>query len=227
MNALVIDTECTGIENPEVVEVSWVRLKDIESLQVQGTFAERFKPSKPITLGAMATHHIREKDVEHCPPSSSFKLPEGVDYIIGHNVDFDWGAIGKPDVKRICLLALCRKLWPEADSHSQSAMIYLPFPEEARQRLQSAHSAVVDTTNCISILRKVIETLTPMDRLDRNDIGMTWDRLWDASEEARIPTVMHFGKHRGEKIADVPPDYKAWLLRQPDVDPYLAKALQK
>lgn len=36
---------------------------------------------------------------------------------------------------------------------------------------------------------------------------------------------MPFGKHKGDLISAIPTDYKEWLLRQPDVDPYLAKAL--
>jgi exodeoxyribonuclease X len=37
---------------------------------------------------------------------------------------------------------------------------------------------------------------------------------------------MSFGKHKGMAIADIPPDYKQRLLKQPDVDPYLVKALR-
>ena len=37
---------------------------------------------------------------------------------------------------------------------------------------------------------------------------------------------MTFGKHKGTPISAIPGDYKAWLLRQPDVDPYLAQALR-
>ncbi|MNL80465.1 hypothetical protein D3C87_2073260 [compost metagenome] len=54
----------------------------------------------------------------------------------------------------------------------------------------------------------------------------TWEYAWAISEQARIPRVMTFGKHKGVAIADIPGDYKAWLLRQPDVDPYLAQALR-
>jgi exodeoxyribonuclease X len=42
----------------------------------------------------------------------------------------------------------------------------------------------------------------------------------------RIPKVMTFGKHKGAAIADIPADYKRWLLGQQDVDPYLVKALR-
>jgi exodeoxyribonuclease X len=36
---------------------------------------------------------------------------------------------------------------------------------------------------------------------------------------------MTFGKWKGTPVKDVPYDYKRWLLGQPDVDPYLRKAL--
>ncbi|MFG8677603.1 putative quorum-sensing-regulated virulence factor [Pseudomonas aeruginosa] len=38
---------------------------------------------------------------------------------------------------------------------------------------------------------------------------------------------MPYGKHKGTPINQVPNDYKAWLLRQPDVDPYLVQALRQ
>jgi len=37
---------------------------------------------------------------------------------------------------------------------------------------------------------------------------------------------MTFGNHKGAVIKAIPPDYKHWPLGQPDVDPYLIKALQ-
>jgi exodeoxyribonuclease X len=37
---------------------------------------------------------------------------------------------------------------------------------------------------------------------------------------------MPFGKHKGLLLADVPGDYRDWLLNQEDIDPYLRKALE-
>ncbi len=37
---------------------------------------------------------------------------------------------------------------------------------------------------------------------------------------------MTFGKHKGVAIADIPRDYKAWLLNQDNIDAYLKKALE-
>ncbi|PSJ15738.1 DUF3820 family protein, partial [Nitrosomonas supralitoralis] len=148
-------------------------------------------------------------------PSCSFALPADVDYLIGHNVDFDWMAAGKPNIKRICTLALSRYLWPELDSHNQSVMIYFLARNEARERLQGkAHSAVSDVINCMLILKHIVKKLGAIE---------SWEDLWKRSEIARIPVRMTFGKHKGMLIKDIPPDYKAWLLRQPDTDQYLIK----
>lgn len=115
MQAIIIDTETTGIDEPEPVEIAYVAI-DIYALVIAGgSWCGRFKPSKPISLGAMATHHILDEELTDAPPASSFQLPEGVEYIIGHNVDYDWRAIGEPPVKRIDTCSMCRHLWPDAD----------------------------------------------------------------------------------------------------------------
>lgn len=71
---------------------------------------QRYNPGKPITFGALATHHIMDEELVDCTPVASFTLPGHMDYMIGHNVDFDWEVNGRPEVKRICTLALARKL---------------------------------------------------------------------------------------------------------------------
>lgn len=218
MNALLLDTETTGLDAPELVQAAWL-VVDIagEIVPHWGGEVSHWRPSKPISLGAMATHHIMDEDLANFPPSSEFRLPGGVEYLIGYNVDFDWRVIGSPEIKRIDLCAMCRVLWPEADSHSQGAMLYLLERSSARERLRRAHNAGVDVMNCRVILQHV---LTKAGRF------ATFEDLWWASEAMRIPTVMPFGKHKGMLITHVPPDYKRWLLSQPDVDPYLVKALR-
>lgn len=48
----------------------------------------------------------------------------------------------------------------------------------------------------------------------------------DRAGLAEVSRYRPFGKHKGAAIRDVPADYRRWLLNQPDVDPYLAKALR-
>lgn len=50
--------------------------------------------------------------------------------------------------------------------------------------------------------------------------------LYQMSEIARIPKRITFGKHKGELIDELPDSYIDWLLKQPELDPYLIKALK-
>lgn len=218
--AIIFDTETTGLTDPEVIEAAWMPVEIVGGkVEMAGsTTCRRYRPLRPISLGAMAVHHIMDEDLVDEPPSSTFALPEGVQYLIGYNVDFDWRAIGFPDVKRIDVLAFARQLWPEADSHTLSAMIYRLYRHEgARRILEDAHQATADVYLCSLVLWHVVDQLGPF---------LSFDALWHASEHARVSTHMPFGKHRGVPIYQVPADYRAWLLRQPDTDPYLATALR-
>lgn len=223
MTAIIFDTETTGTNEPHIIEAAWVRVNLIESKShvVDDQFWQLYKPGKAIEIGAMATHHIMDEDLVSCPPYTDFRLPNDIQYLIGHNVDFDWMAAQasgpQPECKRIDTLALCRKLWPEADSHKQTAMLYLLDRDRAREMCQNAHRAVDDVHICALLLSFIIRKLGGVS---------SWDELWEHSERARIPVVMPFGKHKGMLIREVPGDYKLWLLRQPDVDPYLVKALR-
>lgn len=218
MKAIIFDTETTGLIEPEIIEAAWLRLESPRTLKVLEKFEQRYKPTKAIDLGAMTTHHIMEEDLVNMPESSTFALPADLCFMIGHNVDFDWKAAGKPEVKRICTLALSRFLFPKIDSHSQSAMLYFLERRTARENLKNAHSALADAMNCRRLLAKLIELLPGLE---------TWEGLWQISENARVPTVITFGEYKGTPITEVPSEYKLWLLKQPDVDPYLKKALAR
>lgn len=214
---LVFDTETTGTDTPEIIEAAWIQLDNPDNLTILDSFEQRYRPEGPIRLGALATHHIYDEELVDCPPSASFQLPDQVTYLIGHNIDYDWQAAGQPEVRRICTLALSRYLYPELDSHSQSALLYHTHRTQAREWLRNAHSAMADVKNCLHNLRALLKQASKIH---------SWEDLWQLSEHARIPTHMPFGKHRGEPIGQIPADYKAWLLRQTDIDPYLVKALR-
>jgi len=214
--AIIFDVEATDKNNAVIIEAASLDVTSLKPFEVGNPWVQRYNPGKPISLGALATHHILDEELVNCPASSSFRLPAGTKYLIGHNIDFDWVAIGSPDIKRICTLALARSLWPDLDSHTQSALLYFFERETAREQLRSAHSALADVWICSKIVAQIIDKLHPV----------SLDALWEMSEKARIPTVMPYGKHKGELISQVPTDYKQWLLRQDNVSGYLRKALE-
>lgn len=228
MSCYVYDSETTGIVEPiEVVEAAWIKLSDPVGLLAVDEWDMRFRPSKPIELGAMAVHHIMDEDlVGSClPPSSDCKLPDDCTIIVGHNCDFDWKVIGSPKIRRIDTMAMTWKVWPELGKVTQSALLYYIERPRARELLRDAHGALQDVRNCLLVLRAIAEKVGRFE---------SWEAMWRFSEDARVPAFMPFGKYgpgkdprypNGLPMGEVPQDYKDWLLRQPDVDKYLRRAL--
>lgn len=214
--SIIFDTETTGKNNPVVIEAAWLKLDSINPFSTSDSFNQRYNPGKPIDLGALATHHILDEELIDCPPADSFKLPENTEYIIGHNIDYDWNVIGQPNIKRICTLALARKVWPELDSHNQSALLYFLDRSNAKEKLKNAHSALADVYICSEILKNACISLNISN----------FDDLYKISESARIPSHMPFGKYKGFLISEIPNDYKRWLLNQESIDFYLKKSLE-
>ena len=214
--AIIFDVEATDKNDAVIIEAASLDVTSLNPFEVGNPWVQRYNPGKPISLGALATHHIMDEELINCPASSSFRLPAGTKYLIGHNIDFDWVVIGSPEVKRICTLALARSLWPDLDSHTQSALLYYFERDTARDQLRNAHSALADVWICSKIVAQIIDKLHPI----------SLDALWEMSEKARIPKTMPYGKHKGELISQVPSDYKQWLLRQDNVSGYLRKALE-
>lgn len=217
MTAIVIDTETHAAVNPIPIEVAYFPV--LPSLQAGPTTTLRFNPGQPIAHGAMAVHHITDEDVagEVLWGNTEWVLPDDVDFIIGHNIDFDWESLGRPAVPRICTLALARHLWPTADSHTQGALIYrLEPPETARALTKGAHGAAADIQMTFVLLKHILAQIPHI---------QGWRALHAQSEIARIPTIMSFGKHKGMAVAALPRDYRRWLLNQADIDSYLRKAL--
>ena len=227
---LIVDTETNGrkADAAEVIELAYVAVQPVGAWEaVESPHVFRFRPANGSTPGALSTHHILDEELEGCPPSSTAKLPPETQYIIGHGVDFDWEVLGKPDVKRICTLAMARHLHPELDSHRLGAMLYyyMKHKETARTILKDAHSAVADVIICKIILESMMRA--------HGFCNCTPEWLWEFSEKARIPRTMPFGKWSplqcGKEvlIKDLPYDYKTWCLKQKDMDPYVLRAIRE
>jgi exodeoxyribonuclease X len=229
--AIILDTETTGIDAPDPVQLAHSQPLEHPLGDIGGTMCLYFKPRKPISIGAMATHHIIDADVENAPPWTGQWLPPSpFEYLVGHNIDFDWKVIGSPDIKRICTLALARHVWPSIDSHTLSACIYNIYPHSmARDYLARAHDAAADVLNTWRVLVSICSALNLQD----------WESVYERSERARVPTHFQWGKYgpregkKGAAIAEVKrvdKGYIRWCLGgQCEIvnnDPYMQKALR-
>lgn len=225
MHAIILDTE-THTLNGQPIEIAYAPIALHQgqlSLDKNQIFDQFYQVDEPISYAAMAVHHILEADLEGQPHYSSFRLPEDTIYMIGHNIDYDLRAIEKcgvdtAHIKAICTLALARRVWPDAEAHNISALIYMisKGSDKARQMIKKAHRADMDIILTANILNQIVHQLNIQ----------SLEELYLASEEARIPRSLNFGKHKGTLLSELPADYVQWLLRQTDLDPYLRKALE-
>lgn len=225
MQAIILDTE-THTLNGQPIEIAYapIQIHDGKlTLDKSQIFDQLYRVDEPISYAAMAVHHILESELVDQPHYTSFSLPQNTTYIIGHNIDYDIRALEKcgvdiSKIKAICTLALARLVWPDAEAHNISALIYMitKGSAKARDMIKKAHRADMDIILTANILMHEIHHLKIQ----------TIEELYTASEDARIPRTINFGKHRGTAIADLPSDYMQWLLRQEDLDPYLRKAIE-
>lgn len=235
MKPYILDTETTGTDHAkdQIIEAAWLELPSTPAEFATFVpaslphYCERFRPSVPINLGAQAVHHIIASDLKDCRRTEEFYLPADVDFLIGHNIDFDAKFCDAMHLRRICTFALSRFLFPDKDSHTQSAMIYLMARRasreaQAREELKNAHAALDDVRNCASLLAFLIEEAAAQGHA----VG-TWEEVHALSELARIPTKMGFGKHHGDAIRDVPASYVRWYRSQPEPDQYYLEAFSR
>lgn len=230
MTIYLLDTETTNNKPPmEVIELAWENLvidhnepvSPNNCFFINDVYGTYFCPKEEITFGAMATHHILKKDLLEYPSSEyvTKELPKDLEYLIGHNIIFDWKALGKPECKRICTLSLSRYLYPEETSHTLGTMMFHCFSEENWQKLitmlKEAHCASQDVAMNRILLNHLVQKLIERGELPYN---FTIEQLYELSQEAYIPKVMTFGKWTGTQVKNVPTDYIKWFLSQPEID---------
>ena len=165
MQAIILDTE-THTLNGQPIEIAYapIQISDHKiTLDKSQLFDQLYSVDEPISFAAMAVHHILESDLENKPHYTTFKLPEDTLYIIGHNIDYDIRALEKCGVdstriKAICTLALARLVWPNAEAHNISALIYMisKGSEKAREMIRKARRADMDIILTANILMHIV-----------------------------------------------------------------------
>lgn len=167
ITAIVLDTETTGLKAPQPIEVGYIALQELTNYDTNlelmtrqhWEFNERFKPTKAIDRSAQDVHGITLADLRHKPLFTLDKLniPDSCQYIICHNVSYDWRVLGKPTelgLKKICTVKLAKALWPGLPSYKLTALMYEFFPEYHEKVVANAHGAMVDCKLVLALLTK-------------------------------------------------------------------------
>lgn len=221
MKLVVLDTETAGLKPPDnggsgVVDIA-IACVD-EDFQVYWKIESLIDPECVIRPEAMGVHHITPEMVDGKPTLEEFMRDHrypltDVDVICGHSVGFDCRFVRPylPDnFKVIDTLKLARSLWPEAESHKLQTLRYT-FGLDAG----SAHRAMGDVVTTISLIRKIADEHDT----DANSLLM----LMNAP--LSLNSAMPFGKHKGERLRDLPINYVRWLVDKADIEPDLREAL--
>lgn len=219
MNAIIFDTETTAAENGEVIQMAYRDVRILEhGLTSMKAELFNYKPKGEIMPGAMATHHIIEQDLEHAPPFNPSDLPVA-DFYIGHKVDFDMQFYPDRTGRRICTLAMARRIWPSAE-HTLGALFYWLHEDKrvAQNLAKNAHAADVDVWICFYVLRHIVQCVEGLETLED---------LANFSDECRIPTHMSFGKFKGQPVSSVDNGWRSWYKKQDAPDPYLLEAFRR
>lgn len=221
---LVLDVETTGTDpaKDQVVELAYVAT-DLE--RERGCNSTLVKASVPITPEASAVHHLIDEDLVDALPTDAAMSwlmdrvlgetsawPGAVAYV-AHNAPFDRSFLPMlTDKPWLDTLRMAMRYLPELPKHGNQYLRYalkLDVPHDI-----GAHRAEGDCIATASLLRYLLAGPARAD----------FERLGVAEFAAYVdsPLVLktcRFGKHAGKPWAEVPRDYLAWILRQPDFDP--------
>lgn len=208
---IFLDTETTGIA-PErgVVEVAFI-ITD-ENFNVLSEHASLIDPEQPISAAASGVHGLTEYEVANAPTLAEYFSNAGAEcyggllpgpaVVIGHRIGFDTHTIGRyidGGFTEICTLRWARKLFPTADNHQLSTLIFaLGLPRSA-----GAHRALADVYSAYHLCKVICETT-----------GMTLAQLAEASAAPMLLANVPFGKHKDQPFADVPRSYLQWMQRE-------------
>ena len=206
---IYLDTETTG-NGPDD------RLCQIAFKPEDGSVVcELFKPGKPISIDAMAIHHITEKMVADKPPfqgSDEYnqlqKLVSDINnVIVAHNAQFDMKMLhmeGIFSTRVICTLKLARYLDKNGvipKYNLQYLRYYLGLEIEAK-----SHNALGD----ILVLEKLFSRLNT--KFQKNDkLKDPVQEMINISNNPVMIARMPFGTHRDKLFSEVPRDYLEWL----------------
>jgi DNA polymerase III alpha subunit (gram-positive type) len=221
---LVVDTETTALDFKEA-EIIQYASQDV--LGVLGAIADEsydvpcefYKPSTPITAKISSITTITNRMV-----ADSGKFEDALadvqaefdrfPYMIAHNAVYDNGVFEKYGLKtptNICTMRLARKLLvddPSIEEHKLSYLRYaldLPIPDNV-----AAHLADADVMVTALLFVKLVEMAIERGIItDDRDYA---EQIVEYLEAPVIVTIMPFGKHKGQKLVEVPLSYWQWAM---------------
>ncbi|KER01084.1 DNA polymerase III epsilon subunit-like 3'-5' exonuclease [Photorhabdus temperata subsp. temperata Meg1] len=205
----VVDTETCDLDSG-IVEIASIDIIDIQ-INYSTQQSHLTNPKKPISVSAMAIHHITDEMVINSPLIDEvIGIYKGADYLVAHNAEFDKKMMPKMDAPFICTLKLARRLWPDMESHSNQYLRYaLKLGVRVPEGLH-AHRALYDCIVTAELFKFI-----------KDESGWSDNEMLEISNQPSLLHRFKFGKYNGMTFEEVKKEnigYFHWLLKQPNLD---------
>jgi exodeoxyribonuclease X len=215
----VFDTETASLQGG-VCQIAIARINT--NFEVVWQAESLIDPERPIEPGASGIHHITDDMVKDSPTLGEFMAMHNRPFhrdrliVAGHNTAFDIRMVAghlPQQYLKLCTLKLARNVWPTAPDHKLQTLRYM-----LKLDAGEAHSAMGDVIACISLMKAAC-------RLKNWNL---LDLIASSNQPLSLDSTMPFGKHKGQRLRDVPKSWMAWALKEmKDLDPDLRAAFQK
>lgn len=222
-NYCFLDTETSGTADDRgVVEIAWVMTD--ENFNIIEEVQSLIDPQQMIAPAASGVHGLTNADVADCPTLKEFFSEDaegcygrkitGNTVVLGHRIGFDTHTIGPyidGEFVEACSLRWVRRLYPEADDHKLSTLIFsLNLP-----RSTGAHRAMADVLSAMHLAKHLCERT-----------GLSLKDYAIASQDVFPLVTLPFGKHKGMKFSEVPRHYLLWMKDKLEMDRDLAASVE-
>lgn len=223
MRIFFFDTETTGnTENDRLCQLG-IKERGIAEPVVSATY----KPPLPVSIEAMAVHHITEKMLADRPafmesaeyPELKALIEDPETVVVAHNAPFDVAMLTKEGIvpsQYICTYKVARALDTQ-EKISQYKLQYL------RYLLGIEIDAVAhDAWGDVLVLEALFERLLTKLIESKGSEEAALAEMIAISARPILFTTLRFGKHNGKRIEEVAQedrDYLQWLLKQKKENP--------
>jgi exodeoxyribonuclease X len=174
----------------------------------------RTDPGIPMDQGAIDIHGITNEAVAGFPTNAEIcaKIPQPFIWI-GHNCSYDQRVTGEHVVFNgdMCTLALARR-WIKGTTNHKLATLQ----QELKLSPQKSHSALGDCRTTYELLQMILKLS-----------GRNLPELVELESMPKMIQRMPFGMHKGKLFADIPRDYRRWMMEQPDWHRDIKYSLEK
>lgn len=228
--AIILDCESTGLVEPiDAVEIAYFYLDNNFNKLEESSFYSKFMPNAAIHPKASEVHGFTKDSLKGQPNINTFEFPKDVMYLIGHNILYDYKVLKAPkNVKLICSKELSIKYLTKQSGrgtkgvNTLTGLIERYYPEEAKELIANAHSALQDCKLTYLILLKVLEVAPELDSFEKlagqcsQPKGSILPNLIDQDSYAKKYSLK-FGKYIGVYLDDliiIDKNYLTWIVEK-------------